>query len=74
MKNNREKCKYYLNNSQNSPEESIQNVIGEDNFSSWKSTTDPLNKSAEGPNGPNVSSKKGIICTVERWRGSWTGP
>ena len=26
----------YLNNSQNSPEPSIQNVIGQDNFSSWK--------------------------------------
>ena len=26
----------YLNNSQNSPEQSIQNVIGQDHFSSWK--------------------------------------
>ena len=26
----------YLNNSQKSPEPSIQNVIGQDNFSSWK--------------------------------------
>ena len=26
----------YLNNSQNSPEPSIQNVIEQDNFSSWK--------------------------------------
>ena len=26
----------YLNNSQNSPEPSIQNIIGQDNISSWK--------------------------------------
>ena len=28
----------YLKNSQNSPEQSTQNVIGQDNFSSWKNS------------------------------------
>ena len=30
------KLLYDLNNSQNGPEQSIQNVIGQDYFSSWK--------------------------------------
>ena len=64
----------YLNNSQNSPEQSIQNVIGQDNFSRWKngmcsffvgSSTDQFSSFTENQNRELILTDPGPVVESE---------